>query len=36
MCEHVVVRWEREKWNSLRIMKRAGSGDWRMERSSLL
>jgi hypothetical protein len=29
-------RWEREKQNSLNIMKRNGTGDVRVERNSLL
>lgn len=33
MCEFVVDRWEKEKWNNLSMRKR---GDARVERSSLL
>jgi len=35
MCASVVVR-EKEKWSSLSIMKRDGTGDSRVERRSLL
>jgi hypothetical protein len=36
MCEHVVVRGREEKWSSLSIMKKDGTGEWRTGRRSLL